>query len=150
LHPQRGPLRGADLCYQLEISPEEAEFGATKTFELDTMAVCGSCRGDGAKPASTLQVCSWCEGRGQYREASRIFAASGVCPRCEGTGSVRLLSCNGCNGSGRRLVRKTVEVAIPPGVEDNSRLKIAHQGDVGDYSAGSGDLYVSLHVRPQA
>lgn len=146
--PKRGPLRGADLCYQLELSPDEARQGVEKTIQISTMETCGQCQGNGVKPTSTLQVCPWCQGSGRYAKTSTIFTADGECSKCKGKGSVRQLSCNGCEGLGRREVKKDLLVSIPAGVQDDTRLKISQLGDGGEPAGESGDLYLLLQVRP--
>ena len=146
--PQRGPVRGADLCYELELSFEEAALGVKKNIQIDTMETCSHCRGHGVRLTSELQVCPWCRGRGNFRDRSGIFAAAGVCPKCNGKGSLRQRSCSHCDGGGRRQVQKALLVNIPAGVENNTRLKIAQQGDGGEPNGDSGDLYMLVHVRP--
>jgi molecular chaperone DnaJ len=148
LGPPRTPLRGADICYQLELSTEEAARGVRKTVQIDTMETCSQCRGNGSKQSSALQVCGWCEGSGRYSEASGVFAALGPCPKCNGKGNTRLLLCRSCDGKGRRQVQKVLEVRIPAGVESETRLKLAAHGDAGEPVGGSGDLYVQVQVRP--
>ena len=145
---QRHPSRGADLCYQLELSREEAANGAKKTIQIDIMESCPQCQGNGVKPSSTLQSCSWCDGSGTYTATSEIFSATGECPKCNGEGSLRSLSCDSCNGQGRREVTKDFQVDIPAGIQSNTRLKISREGDGGEFNDESGDLYVVLRIRP--
>jgi molecular chaperone DnaJ len=147
MQPQRGPLPGADLCYQLELSPEEAAMGVKRTIQISTMKTCPHCLGNGFKPTSTIQACPWCRGSGRYRESSGIFTTAGVCPKCDGSGNLRQLSCSYCEGHGRREVKKDFLVNIPAGVENNTRLIISQEGDGGAHQAESGDLYLLLQVR---
>lgn len=150
MRPQRGPLRGADLCYKLELSIEEAAIGVKKTIQIVTMETCQQCSGNGVKPTSTVEVCPWCQGSGSYRESSAIYTAAGVCPKCNGKGSLRQLSCSACDGQGRREVKKDLLVNIPAGVQTNTRLKISEEGDGGEHNGESGDLYLLLQVRPHS
>jgi molecular chaperone DnaJ len=147
VRPQRSPMRGADLSYQLELSPEEAATGIRKTIQISTMETCPKCKGNGVQSTSTVQTCPWCQGSGSYSEASTIFTAMGACPKCNGKGSGRLISCGSCNGQGRREVEKDLLVDIPAGVRDKTRLKISDEGDGGEESSESGDLYLTLVVR---
>jgi molecular chaperone DnaJ len=140
---QRHPSRGADLC-----SREEAANGARKSIQIDIMESCPQCQGNGVKPSSTLQSCSWCGGSGTYTATSEIFSAIGECPKCNGKGSLRSLSCDSCNGQGRREVKKDFQVDIPAGIQNNTRLKISREGDGGEFNDESGDLYVVLRIRP--
>ena len=147
---QRGPLRGADLCYALELSPEEAAMGVKKTVRVSTMETCSQCQGNGVKPTSEVQICPWCRGRGRYSETSPIFAAAGVCPKCNGEGKGRRRSCVSCDGQGRHEVKKDLLIDIPAGAQDNTRLKISQEGDDGEVHGESGDLYLMLHVRSKS
>ncbi len=148
MRSQRGPLPGADLCYQLELSPEEAAMGVKKTIQISTMENCPQCLGKGFKPTTTMQVCPWCRGSGRYRESSAVFTAAGVCPKCNGNGNLRQLSCNSCDGQGRRQVKKDFLVNIPAGVQNNTRLRILQEGDGGERNAEAGDFYVFIQVIP--
>ena len=144
---ERGPLRGADLCYEFELSPEEAAMGLKKIIQISTMETCPQCQGKGVKSTSTVQICPWCRGSGGFSETSSIFAATGICPKCNGKGKGRQTSCNSCDGQGRREVEKDLLVNIPAGVQNNTRLKISQEGDGGEVNAESGDLYLMLQVR---
>ena len=144
---QRAPLRGADLCYQLELSSEEAAAGAKKTIQISTMVTCLQCDGNGVKSAMTEQICPWCRGSGKYSETSAIFAAAGVCPKCNGKGRGRRIACTSCDGQGRREIQKDLLVNIPAGAQNNTRLKISHEGDGGEVNGEWGELYLLVHVR---
>ena len=146
VRPQAHPSRGADLCYQLEVSPEEATEGGVKQIRVRAMETCGFCGGNGVISTSDLQTCHWCKGSGSYNECSVIFTAIGTCPKCEGKGKVRMQPCPSCNGQGRLEVIKDLLVNIPAGVENNSRLKISSQGD-SDENGQAGDLYLLIQVK---
>jgi molecular chaperone DnaJ len=144
---QPHPSRGADLCYQLELSSDEAARGGKKYIQVSSMETCPECRGNGVKQTVPLQNCPWCHGSGRYSETSGIFAAVGTCPKCNGKGRLRLLSCTSCEGMGRRQIRKELLVHIPAGVENNARLKLSHEGDGGEVNAEDGDLYVDIQIK---
>lgn len=146
VRPQKHPSRGADLCYQLEVSSEEASKGAKKQIRVSTMEACGDCQGTGVINTSRLRDCPWCKGSGRYTESSGIFTAIGACPKCNGKGRLRIIPCLSCDGQGRRGVEKHLLVDIPAGVQNNTRLKISDEGDSGE-KGESGDLYVILRVR---
>jgi molecular chaperone DnaJ len=146
VRPQPHPSRGADLCYQMELSSQEANKGVTKKISVNAMETCGVCRGNGIISTSDLHTCPWCKGSGRYTQSSGIFAAIGTCPKCKGKGKIRLLPCLSCNGQGRLEVTKDLLVDIPAGVENNTRLKISSQGDSGE-NGQSGDLYLLIQVK---
>ena len=146
LRPQAHPSRGADLCFELEVSSEEANTGGSKQIRVNAMETCCACRGNSVVVAADFQTCFWCKGSGRCTESSTIFSAIGTCPKCEGKGKVRMLPCTSCNGQGRVEVAKELSVDIPAGMKNNSRLKISGQGDSGD-NGQSGDLYIILQIR---
>jgi molecular chaperone DnaJ len=144
---QPHPSRGADLCYQLELSSDEAARGAEKHIQVSTMETCPKCGGNGVKQTSSLQDCPWCRGSGKYTATSGIFTATGECPKCNGKGSLRSLSCDSCNGQGRHEIKKDLLVHTPAGVENNTRLKISHEGDGGEVNGEEGDLFVNIQIK---
>jgi molecular chaperone DnaJ len=73
--------------------------------------------------------------------------AEDVCPTCGGTGRTGRTRCSVCGGSGRLLKPRRLEVKIPPGVTDGSRVRIAGQGSQGSGGA-RGDLYLIIRVLP--
>ncbi|MBW1980505.1 MAG: J domain-containing protein [Deltaproteobacteria bacterium] len=143
----RGPLPGADICIQLEISPEEASRGTRKTVLLSRMEVCTLCGGTGNRRSSELHTCPSCAGNGKLVHTASVFAALEVCPVCKGDRRVALISCEKCNGGGRFQVRRTLEIEISPGLGHGSRIKFARQGDGGEFGGLAGDLYIVLLVR---
>jgi molecular chaperone DnaJ len=70
-----------------------------------------------------------------------------TCPRCGGTGKLQSV-CPTCHGDGRVLRTETVEVRIPPGAQNGSRLRVAGKGNAGTMGMPPGDLYITLRVEP--
>jgi DnaJ-class molecular chaperone len=67
-----------------------------------------------------------------------------TCSTCQGSGTVRSRSCITCQGAGMTTESKTIEVRIPAGVQDGTRVRVAGKGQPGTYGGKRGDLY--LHV----
>jgi molecular chaperone DnaJ len=141
---RRGPQRGADLRYDLEITLEDAFHGKKTDINVDVSAACDTCDGSGAKPGTSVRPCG---GRGQVRSQQGFFVVERACPTCSGTGQVIADPCGACRGEGRVDKRKTLEVAIPPGVDDGTRIRLSGEGEAGARGAPAGDLYIFLHVR---
>ncbi len=141
------PQRGGDLKYDLEISFEEAAFGAQKTVELEREEACSACKGDGAKPGTSRTTCATCHGQGQVLASSGFFSISRTCSRCHGQGSFIEHPCPACRGSGRVPVVRKVDVKIPAGVDSGLRLRMSGEGEAGTRSGPRGDLYIDIHVR---
>ena len=142
--------RGADLRYDLEISLEEAYHGTTEEIRVDVAARCGTCEGSGAKPGTSARGCPTCHGHGKVRAQQGFFVIERVCPSCHGRGEVIAEPCRDCRGEGRVEKSKTLEVKIPRGVDEGTRIRMQGEGEAGARGGPSGDLYIFLHIRPHA
>ena len=146
-----GPRPGADLLMKMEVTLEEAVFGAEKEVSLDHIEPCPACDGSGSETRK-FTTCPTCGGSGQMRQASQSifgsFVRMSTCTACGGRGKVPESPCKTCGGSGHRRARQTVKVKIPPGVDTGMRLRMEGYGDAGEYGAPSGDLYIEISVAP--
>jgi len=142
-----GPRRGADLRYDLEITLEEAFHGKSETIRFDVAANCEPCGGSGAKPGTAARTCQTCGGRGQVRAQQGFFVVERACPSCHGAGQVIADPCPNCRGEGRIDREKTLEVKIPAGVDEGTRIRVTGEGEAGGRGAPPGDLYIFLHVK---
>lgn len=144
--------RGRDLFVQLELDFEEAVFGARKEVEVDTLEECPRCRGSGCEPGTFPSRCTRCGGLGEIQDMTRgLFGTvmtARPCTACEGTGEEIAAPCRDCRGDGRVPATQTVVVEVPAGVSDGMELRVTGAGQEGRMGGGSGDLYVSLRVRP--
>ncbi|WP_442678090.1 molecular chaperone DnaJ [Sphingomonas sp. ASY06-1R] len=138
--------RGADLRYDLEISLEDAFHGKTEEIRVDVAAICDSCDGTGAKPGTAARGCATCHGHGKVRAQQGFFVVERVCPTCHGRGEVIAEPCAQCRGEGRVEKTKTLQVKIPPGVDEGTRIRMTGEGEAGARGAPSGDLYIFIHV----
>ena len=138
--------RGADLRYNLEISFEEAVFGAEKSIEFNRKVSCSDCSGTGAKDGDALETCSTCGGRGQVAYQQGFFSVSRTCARCKGGGKVINDYCRTCRGSGFVKKDGKVKVKIPAGIDQGNRLKLIGEGEPGKFEGPHGDLYVVVSI----
>jgi molecular chaperone DnaJ len=145
-----GPRRGADLRYDLEITLEEAFHGKTEEVRIDVASPCELCEGSGAKPGTSARTCQTCGGHGQVRVQQGFFVIERACPTCHGAGQVITDPCPGCRGEGRVDKEKVLEVKIPSGVDEGTRIRISGEGEAGGRGAPPGDLYIFLHVKRHA
>ena len=141
-------LRGADLRYDLEVSFEEAFAGKDAELLLDVSASCDHCAGSGAKPGTSAKTCQSCAGRGQVRMAQGLFVVERACPTCRGAGQVIADPCRNCDGLGRVEQRKTLNVKVPAGVDDGTRIRVSGEGEAGMRGGPTGDLYIFVHLKP--
>ncbi|QMT40451.1 molecular chaperone DnaJ [Neisseria shayeganii] len=140
-------FQGADLRYDIEITLEEAAAGAKKKITIPTHEECDLCHGSGAKPGTSATTCSTCGGSGVVHVRQAIFQLQQTCPTCHGTGKQIKDPCVKCHGAGLVKTRKTLEVNIPAGIDDEQRIRLAGEGEPGTHGAPSGDLYVVVHIR---
>ena len=149
---RRGPRRGADLLYNLEIDLEEAAFGTKKTINIPRREECKTCKGSGAASKSDIIKCESCKGTGYIRRTSRtpfgLFSTTTNCNKCQGSGVYIKKNCPECGGEGTTSQSRNITIKIPEGVDTGSRLRIKGEGEAGEHNAPSGDLYVMIRVRP--
>ncbi len=143
-----GTARGGDLRYNMEITLEDAFKGKTAQIRVPTSVTCDACGGSGAAKGSSPTNCSMCRGRGRVRAQQGFFTIERTCPTCHGAGRVIEDPCRACKGAGRLHKEKTLQVNIPAGVEDGTRIRLASEGEAGVRGAGPGDLYIFLAVKP--
>lgn len=144
---QRGPQRGADLRYDMEISLEDAFHGRKTEINIDVSTVCSPCQGSGAAPGTGVKSCGTCGGKGQIRSQQGFFVVERPCPACRGSGQIISDPCRECRGEGRVDKAKTLAVTIPAGVDDGTRIRLSGEGEAGERGAPAGDLYIFLHVK---
>ena len=142
------PRRGNDLETETELSFMEATKGVAMPLRLTSPAPCTNCHGSGARPGTSPKVCPNCNGAGVINRNQGAFGFSEPCTECRGSGSIIEQPCDECKGTGVTTRTRTINVRIPPGVEDGQRIRLAGQGEAGLRGAPSGDLYVTVHVRP--
>ena len=141
------PERGDDMTFRLDIDFDEAIFGSERTLELTLPAQCDECRGTGAAPGSQRVACKTCGGRGVIMGGGGFLRIQQTCPHCGGEGTVIEKPCRKCRGSGHPERPQKIEIKIPAGVDDGSRLRLAGKGAGGLRGGPNGDLYVLLSVR---
>ncbi|HET8667375.1 MAG TPA: molecular chaperone DnaJ [Terriglobales bacterium] len=139
--------RGADLREDLTIEFEQAVFGHLTSITVRRRETCEVCSGTGAAPGKAPTTCATCGGRGQLRYQQGFFTVARTCSTCQGTGTVVSDPCQKCHGEGRVLRDRVIEVKIPAGVEDETRIRFSGQGEGGLFGGPAGDLYVVLHVK---
>lgn len=145
---RRAVQRGADLRYDLEISFEEAVLGAERTIQVTKPVACSACGGSGAAPGTARTACPRCQGTGQLAQSQGFFTIATTCPQCRGEGQIIESPCPECRGSGLEEKERELELSIPAGVDDGTRMRLSGEGEAGPRGGVPGDLYVFLHVLP--
>ena len=146
-----GPRRGADLRYDLTIDFEDAVFGVEKEIEVRRPEICPQCYGSGAEPGTEPARCDQCKGSGEVRQVRQSFLGSFVnvttCPTCGGSGEIIPNPCALCHGNKQvQQTRKRI-VKVPPGVDNDTQIRLSGEGAPGVDGGPPGNLYVVLHVK---
>lgn len=149
---QRASIRGSDLRYEMEISLEEAFNGKDLEVNIPISEECHGCDGVGAAPGAKVETCSTCGGAGKVRTQQGFFTMERPCPTCGGQGEYVSDPCKTCDGTAQVRVETALDVNIPAGVEDGTRIRLSGQGDAAPKAAGPngqrGDLYIFVSVAP--
>lgn len=148
----RRATRGEDRSVAVEIALADALEKKTVQLRLTRVRPCAACAGAGAAKGSKVVACKQCGGTGQVtRVAQSIFGSVQqrmVCSECQGSGSVPETPCKECQGQGRVNAAETVSIDVPAGIDDGQQLRLRGEGDAGFRGQQSGDLYVTVRVRP--
>ena len=139
--------RGSDLRYDLELTLEEAFSGNEKTISIQALASCEACNASGSRGQSAAQSCPSCGGAGKVRAQQGFFVVERTCPGCMGSGQTIADPCHTCDGEGRALRTRKLNVNIPAGVDEGTRIRVAGEGEAGVRGAPAGDLYLFVHMK---
>ena len=145
---QRGPQKGEDITYSVEIDLENAIFGRTMQVDLQREVSCSTCGGTGAQPGSSRKTCPTCMGSGSVSRSTGFMQIAQPCPTCRGEGTINPNPCRVCGGKGAVLKNERINVKIPPGVDNGSKIRVAGMGGAGEQGGPSGDVYIITRVRP--
>ncbi|MDE5898049.1 MAG: molecular chaperone DnaJ, partial [Treponemataceae bacterium] len=143
---RRGPVEGASLRYDLNISFKDAVFGTKAEIHFRHNETCDVCKGSGGADGASRKTCPTCNGAGQVRRSAGFFSVQQPCPDCNGSGTKIDKPCKACGGRGVQEKSKRMTLTIPAGVDSGKRIAIPRQGDVGENGGTPGDLIVILHV----
>lgn len=142
------PERGSDLQVDVNVSFDDSLNGVEARVPVEKQVACDTCHGSGAAPGTTPKVCPECNGRGVIARNQGPFAMSQPCPRCHGQGTIVEKPCTTCRGTGVVTKARRLNVKVPAGVKDGTRIKIKGKGEAGPRGGAAGDLYVVVHVEP--
>ena len=139
--------RGRDLRYDMTLQFEEAVFGKEQEIKIKRSETCTDCSGTGSANGKQPATCSQCRGAGQVRYQQGFFSVARACPKCEGAGVLVTDPCPTCKGESRVAREHTINVKVPAGVEDGTRIRYQGEGEAGKLGGPAGDLYVVLSVK---
>jgi molecular chaperone DnaJ len=152
LHQRTGPptgaaTRGTDLHHTLTIGFIEAVRGEPHTLTVTRQEHCRTCRGLGRLRVAERR-CAHCHGTGAVKSARGHMVFSKACAQCGGSGRLEMTRCPTCGGGQVETRTETLTIAIPAGLADSARIRVAGKGNVGRDGGEPGDLYIIVHVEP--
>ena len=142
--PEAAPEKGEDLEYSLTIDFWQAIKGAQMRLNITRYETCPTCHGSGSAGGQTV-TCPECNGTGSVSQMAGAMRFNLTCPKCGGSGKLKN-GCPTCQGEGRIAHNESVDVRIPPGARNGSRLRVPGKGNAGSMGAPSGDLYITTRV----
>jgi molecular chaperone DnaJ len=141
-------MQGSDLKVNLKLTLEEIADGIEKTLKVKKYKHCETCGGSGAKAGSGYAACTYCNGTGEIRQATRSIFGQFInvtqCTHCNGEGRVVKERCPDCSGEGRVKAEATIKVNIPAGVVEGNYIPLRGQGNAGIRGGENGDLLVFI------
>jgi len=141
---------GRDVLVGVELTLDEVLEGTTRRVDVEVATACASCAGHGSADGSAPVRCATCGGSGRVQRMVRTplgrMATAAACNGCGGTGRSIAEACLDCRGEGRRVTARTLDIAIPPGLEDGDRIPQRGEGEAGRQGARAGDLYIQVQV----
>ena len=148
------PRKGRDLRVSITLEFSDAVHGCVKKIQLSRQKPCEKCGGSGAEKGTSPETCPDCGGRGfvvrQQRTPFGVMQTQQPCQRCGGKGQIIKNPCKACHGTGKTAQRSTLEVKIPAGINDDQSIALRGQGDAGMNGGPSGDVIVTVSVRPDS
>ncbi|MEX1258171.1 MAG: molecular chaperone DnaJ [Gemmatimonadota bacterium] len=146
----RGPRRGEDVEYLVDISFEIAVKGGRISISVPITEECALCSGSGAAPGTAVKRCEECGGSGIVSFGQGGFAVNRPCPACMGRGKIPETPCPSCGGAGVVRQSRKLQVSVPEGVETGSKLRLSGQGERGAAGGEPGDLILVFQVKPHS
>jgi molecular chaperone DnaJ len=143
-----GSQKGENVEYVVEIPFETAVTGGNVTIQMPVTEECATCGGSGAAPGAATHRCTECNGTGTISFGQGGFAVTRPCPACFGKGTIPDQPCPSCAGSGTVRQTRTLQIAVPQGVETGTKVRLTGQGERGRAGATAGDLIISFKVKP--
>ena len=138
--------KGRDVFCEVSLTLLEASRGESKTIHFRRHEECGTCHGSGAKAGTSPQTCDYCAGQGQVLQSSGIFRLQTTCPACRGAGKTIRDKCSDCRGHGLTEVAVERKVTIPPGVDNDVRVRLGGEGEPGASGGPPGDCYCVIEI----
>jgi len=144
---REGAHRGEDLEESVRITFDESFHPTRRRLHVVRLDRCEACGGAGARAIGPV-ACPECAGTGQVRSHRGRMIFSRRCGECGGSGTLSARTCTRCAGEGRVMQSDWMDVELPAGVNEGSRIRIPGAGNAGQRGGESGDFILVVHVDP--
>jgi molecular chaperone DnaJ len=144
----QGPQRGQNIEYAVEVPFGMAARGGKLPVSIPVTEECATCGGNGARPGTTPTTCPECKGSGTVTFGQGGFAVSRPCPACYGRGTIATDPCPTCTGQGQVRRQRQIQITVPAGVDDGSKIRLSGQGERGPGGGAAGDVVITVRVKP--
>ena len=145
------PRKGHDIQASVILTFEEAAHGCSKKITINRQDTCPDCGGTGAAKGTSPETCPDCGGRGyvvtQQRTPFGVMQSQQPCSHCGGRGTIIRNPCKTSRGTGKTAARKSLEINIPAGIDDDQNIALRGQGDAGSNGGPAGDVIVHVTVK---
>ena len=145
------PRKGHDIQASVILTFEEAAHGCSKKITINRQDTCPDCGGTGAAKGTSPETCPDCGGSGyvvtQQRTPFGVMQSQQPCSHCGGRGTIIRNPCKTCRGTGKTAARKSLEINIPAGIDDDQNIALRGQGDAGSNGGPAGDVIVHVTVK---
>lgn len=146
-----GPSRGADVVMRLSVDFMDTILGKDVTIPYTYDAPCSVCGGTGARSSADIKVCPRCKGSGYIRVQKRsifgVVESQEVCPECHGSGKIISAPCSACGGKGYEKKKVDLKIHIPAGINNGQQIRVSGKGERGINGGTNGDLYIEIVVK---
>lgn len=137
------PMKGQSLQIPLDVSLEDALYGAEMSLEYHLNSGCSACEGRGG---TDFEACPDCNGAGfQQSQQGSMFIQQG-CGRCQAQGQIVKTPCEPCKGRGVVPETKGVNIVVPSGVQHGNTMLLRGQGGAGFNGGPPGDIQVVVQL----
>ncbi|PIE31694.1 molecular chaperone DnaJ [candidate division KSB3 bacterium] len=145
----QGPAQGKDLQYTIDLSFDDVLNGLNTRLMVQHDVLCSRCQGKKTEPGTTMETCPQCQGSGQVKVATGFIniGVPQICPRCQGSGKLNTHPCKQCQGNGTQPQTDRIDVKIPAGADNGSKIRVQGKGHVGKNGGKPGDLYIITRVQ---
>jgi len=143
---EREKKDGKDIHIDVAISLEQAYSGAVLNIEYERDENCTVCNTTGLSENSSIERCEVCKGNGYIQ----LLSINLPCYICRGKGHIIQNPCPSCKGKRQVKVKKSIQIKLPAGIEENLTLMFEKKANQGLNGGKDGDLYVKIKIKPHS